>query len=105
MTNKAGFNFQSVENLRKSMLITTRDMADLLGVSRMSYYSWLRDKPLSEKSLSRMKPRLRKMLQIVADHGWPRPEEIVMTSKDRAAKLRGLMGLDETDETDEGEGG
>jgi len=39
-------DFTKVEALRKHMLLTTRDMAELLGVSRMTYYGWVSGKPM-----------------------------------------------------------
>jgi DNA-binding XRE family transcriptional regulator len=39
-------DFRKVEALRKHMLLTTSDMSELLKVSRMTYYGWVKGKPL-----------------------------------------------------------
>ena len=44
--SKFPLDFSKVEALRRHMLLTTSDMAEVFGVSRMTYYGWVKGKPL-----------------------------------------------------------
>ena len=50
MTKNLPLNFKKVEALRKHMLLTTSNMAELLGISRMTYYGWVKGKPVRAKN-------------------------------------------------------
>ena len=49
MTNRAPLDFKKVEALRKHMLLTTSNMAELFTISRMTYYGWVKGKPVRKK--------------------------------------------------------
>lgn len=84
-------DFTKVEALRKHMLLTTRDMAELLGVSRMTYYGWVQGKPLRAANQTHVKLMLKKLLAIMTEHGWPMPEVIASTQKQRKERLIELL--------------
>jgi DNA-binding XRE family transcriptional regulator len=86
MTNTPPLNFKKVEALRKHMLLTTSNMAELLGVSRMTYYGWVKGKPVRKKNDDKVRDILRKMLSILND-GWPQPEVIALEQKQRFERL------------------
>ncbi len=86
MTNTPPLNFKKVEALRKHMLLTTSNMAELLGVSRMTYYGWVKGKPVRKKNDDKVRDILRKMLAILND-GWPQPEVIALEQKQRFERL------------------
>ena len=86
MTNTPPLNFKKVEALRKHMLLTTSNMAELLGVSRMTYYGWVKGKPVRKKNDAKVRDILRKMLSILND-GWPQPEVIALEQKQRFERL------------------
>jgi DNA-binding XRE family transcriptional regulator len=84
-------DFTKVESLRRHMLLTTGDMSELLGVTRMTYYGWLKGKPLRAKNEAKVRARLRQLLSIMATHSWPMPEVIASNQKQRKARLLELL--------------
>lgn len=91
MTPNQDLNFSRVEALRKHMLLTAQDMAVLLGVSRMTYYGWVRGKPLRKTNYDAVKTMLRRLLAVMTDHGWPMPEVIAAEQKQRMEHLVELL--------------
>lgn len=85
------FDFSRVEALRKHMLLTTRDMSELLGVSRMTYYGWVNGKSIRKSNEESVKTMLRKLLAIMTEHGWPMPEVIASDQKQRRQRLDELL--------------
>lgn len=85
------FDFSRVEALRKHMLLTTRDMSELLGVSRMTYYGWVNGKAMRKSNEESVKTMLRKLLMIMTEHGWPMPEIIAAEQKERRQRLDELL--------------
>jgi hypothetical protein len=61
-------------------------MAELLEVSRMTYYGWVKGKPIRQKNDGKVREILRKMLSILND-GWPQPEIIALEQKERFKRL------------------
>jgi len=86
MTNPSPLDFKKVEALRKHMLLTTSNMAELLEVSRMTYYGWVKGKPIRQKNDDKVREILRKMLFILND-GWPEPQIIALEQKERFKRL------------------
>jgi len=84
-------DFEKVEALRKHMLLTSYNMASLLGVSRITYYSWIRGKNVRRTNLVKIRDTVKKLLDIVRDHQWPMPDVIAASQKDRYAKLLELL--------------
>jgi len=91
MTPNPPLDFTKVEALRKHMLLTTNDMASLFGVSRMTYYGWVRGKPLRYNNSEYVKAMLKKLLVIMTEHQWPQPEVIVMSQEQRKQHLEKLL--------------
>ena len=77
---KLALDFKKVEALRRHMLLTTSNMAELLGVSRMTYYGWVKGKPVRKKNDERVRDMLRKLL-VTMENGWPMPEIIAIEQK------------------------
>ena len=84
--SKLPLDFKKVEALRKHMLLTTSNMAELLEVSRMTYYGWVKGKPVRKKNDERVRDMLRQLLAIMGD-GWPMPKIIAIEQKDRFKSL------------------
>ena len=84
-------DFAKVESLRKHMILTTSDMARLFGVSRMTYYGWVRGKPLRKSSDKEVRVVLKQLLSILVDDKWPTPDVIAMESVQRKERLDELM--------------
>lgn len=85
-TNKTPIDFTKVEMLRKHMLLTTNDIAELFGVSRMTYYGWVRGKKIRVDNESRVRERLKQLLKVL-EGGWPQPEIIAIDQKQRKLRL------------------
>jgi DNA-binding XRE family transcriptional regulator len=90
MTNTPPLNFTKVEALRKHMLLTTGNMAELMGVSRMTYYGWVKGKPIRKKNDEKVREVLREMLTMLSD-GWPQPEVIALDQKQRFQRLLEIL--------------
>jgi len=80
-------DFQKVESLRRHMLLNTADMAQLLGVSRVTYYNWVKGKPVRKNNVITVKQKLRGLLNVMTVHSWPPPNVIAMDPKQRLEKL------------------
>lgn len=95
MTLKPPLDFTKVEALRKHMLLTTQDMSELLGVSRMTYYGWVKGKPLRKTNDEHVRTMLRRLLAIMSDHKWPTPEVIASDQKQRKERLLELLNTND----------
>lgn len=84
-------DFSKVEALRKHMLLTTTDMSELLGVSRMTYYGWVRGKPLRKSNDESVRHLLRQMLTLIRDHSWPPPDVIAAEQRQRKERLVAML--------------
>lgn len=84
-------DFAKVEALRKHMLLTAQDMSELLGVSRMTYYGWVRGKALRKANDEVVRAMLKRLLAVMTDHGWPMPEVIAASQKQRKERLVAIL--------------
>jgi hypothetical protein len=76
------------------MLLTTADMSELLGVSRMTYYGWVKGKPLRKSNDESVRKILKRLLSVMTDHNWPLPEVIAASQKERKARLVEILNRD-----------
>lgn len=95
MTPNTEIDFTKVEQLRKHMLLTTSDMSKVLGVTRMTYYSWVNGAKPRKEAIDNIKAMLKKLLAIMVEHKWPMPEVIAMDQRQRKQKLDELLRLQE----------
>jgi DNA-binding transcriptional regulator YiaG len=84
-------DFTKVEALRKHMLLTTLDMSELLGVSRMTYYGWVKGKALRKSNDEAVRAMLKRLLAVMTEHGWPMPEVIAADQKQRKERLLEIL--------------
>jgi DNA-binding transcriptional regulator YiaG len=84
-------DFTKVEALRRHMLLTTSDMSELLGVSRMTYYGWVKGKTLRKANDDAVRAMLKRLLAVMTDHGWPMPEVIAADQKQRKERLLEIL--------------
>jgi excisionase family DNA binding protein len=94
MTLRPPIDFTKVEALRKHMLLTTQDMSELLGVSRMTYYAWVKGKPIRKSNDGHVRTMLKRLLSVMTTHGWPMPEVIASNQKQRKERLVELLNKD-----------
>ena len=83
--------FSKVEELRKHMMLTNSNMAEIIGVSRMTYYSWVKGKPIREKNFKKVQATLRKLLDIMTKHDWPKPSIIALEQSQRFEILKDIL--------------
>jgi DNA-binding XRE family transcriptional regulator len=88
-------DFAKVEVLRRHMLLSVSDMAKVLGVSRVTYYSWVRGKQPRMSNLARVKARIRRMLALLTEQNWPSTEVLEMAQADRVQRLIELLGQEQ----------
>jgi len=91
MMPKPPLDFTKVEALRRHMLLTTQDMSELLGVSRMTYYGWVKGKPLRKSNDEVVRTMLKRLLAVMTEHSWPMPEVIASTQKQRKERLVAIL--------------
>lgn len=84
-------NFNMIEELRKLMLLSTSQMAEILGTTRASYYQWRKGKPIRQSNQEKAVKGVRALLAIVSEYEWPTPEVKGMTSEARYKKLKELL--------------
>lgn len=84
-------DFAKVEALRKHMLLTVRDISDLFGVTRATYYGWLRGKPIRKTNDATVRAVLKRLLAVMTQHSWPMPEIIAADQKQRKERLQELL--------------
>ncbi len=85
-------DFDKIDSLRRHMLLTVGNMADFLGVSRQTWYSWLKGKeyPRRKKELE-VKAQVKKLLYALSQCGWPQPDVIASDQKQRYEKLLAMF--------------
>jgi DNA-binding XRE family transcriptional regulator len=84
-------DFGKVETLRQHMLMTSGQMAQVLGVSRMTYYNWLRGKPVSKPNGDVARQAIRNLIFLMSAHQWPSDEVAKMSSAQRHERLLALL--------------
>jgi DNA-binding XRE family transcriptional regulator len=84
-------DFEKVESLRKHMLLTASDISAILGISRMTYYGWVKGKPIRRNNDMSVRLALKKLLAIMSEHQWPQPSIIGLPQKQRMQKLLELL--------------
>lgn len=95
MMPKPPLDFTKVEALRKHMLLTTQNMAELLGVSRMTYYGWVKGKPIRQSNDDKVREVLKNLLTVMSEHQWPTPEVIALDQKQRLERLLEILNKPE----------
>lgn len=84
-------NFEKIEVLRRHLMLTTTDMAEVFGVSRITYYNWVNGTPLRIKNLNNAKKVVRKLVAIVKEYNWPTEEVRQLDQKQRLQRLLALL--------------
>lgn len=81
-------NFENVEALRKHMLMTINNMAELLGVSRVTYYSWRKGGNIRGSNAQEARSVIRRLAIMAVNKTWPTSEVFVATQEERLAMLK-----------------
>ncbi len=97
---KKSLDFRRVDEFRKAMMLSMTNMAELLGVSRLTYTGWCKGKPIRRANEARAVIAVRDLLAVMTDHNWPSPAAVVMTSKERFVALKALLPKQELEHKD-----
>ena len=69
--SKKPIDFVGIEKKRKETLkITISSMAALFGVSRMTYYGWVKGKPIRDANDEAVRAMVRRLAFAVRKHNW-----------------------------------
>lgn len=90
-------DFAKVEALRKHMLLTMDNMAELCRVSRVTYSKWVeaaeagKTTRLRKANDATVRATLKTLLDIMVSHDWPMPEVIAAEQARRYTMLLALL--------------
>ena len=82
-------DFQRVETLRRNMLITTDQIADLFETSRQTYYNYVKGNSAPHpRKLEKIKEVVRRLVFLAVEQEWPSSDLIGARSHDRFSALK-----------------
>ena len=84
-------DFKKLEVLRERAKLTKAEFASLYGVSRMTYYSWVRGQPVRPKNEWFVRRASRMLLELVREEKWPEAGVEHLPSSERMQRLNKLM--------------
>lgn len=90
MQPQTPIDFAKVESLRRHMALTVANMADFFGVSRETYYNWLRGKRPRPRMEAVLRNKLRILFFVMTEYNWPTPDAIAAERPERYEKLLAL---------------
>ena len=91
--SEATIVFEKVELVRQHMQLTIKDMCELLGVSRASYYKWVEGGPIRERNEKKVKDILRQLLPLLKNGAWPPQGAKHWSSEQRLNALLEILGV------------
>lgn len=83
--------FENIERVRKSMLITMAQLAELIGVTRATYYNWVQGKPVKHVNKVKLKAVMNSLVSLAVIHNWPTQEALQASRKERFELLKTLL--------------
>lgn len=86
-----GLDFAKVDALRRHMLLTVDSMVKLLGVSRVSYYNWVKGGKMRKPMQDHIRGVTRRLVVCVSQHNWPDDAVYVANQKQRLEMLQNLL--------------
>lgn len=99
MTDLPKLDIAKVERLREKMLLTKGQMANVLGISRVHYYTLLeasasgRAEDMRKSTRERVRHGLVRLLTVAQKHHWPLKEHADMPPSQRFERLKKLAGI------------
>lgn len=82
-------DFKQIEALRRRMLFTVESMAILYGVTRVTYYNWL--KGAKVRRPEQVRKVTRGLLACVSDYNWPTTDVLYAKQSERLALAQSLL--------------
>jgi DNA-binding XRE family transcriptional regulator len=89
--SKKPLDFAKVDALRKHMMLRHADMAEIFGVSRVTYNSWIKGTYPRVKKDAEVRVALNKLINIMTKYDWPQANVIVMSANERKETLFALL--------------
>lgn len=87
-----GLSFQLVEKFRKDNLhISSEQMAELLGVTRMTYYRWKTGGPIRRTRGQHASALVASLVEVVRSGQWTSDEAKSYPREERLTKLKELL--------------
>lgn len=90
-SNPQPLDFAKIDWMRRRMLLSVGDIAHLFGVTRATYYGWLKGTPLRKSNDEAVRDMLKRLLSLVTDHSWPTPEAMAADQKKRREMVIALL--------------
>ena len=90
-TTPKPLDFAKVEVLRRHMVLTSAQMAKLIGVSRVTYYNWVHGKPVRTKNEAAVKSTVRKLIALANEQKWPTKEALALPAGRKFERLLALI--------------
>lgn len=84
-------NFALVEQLRERALLRKKDMAQLFGVTQLTYQNWVAGKSIRKSKEAKVSAVLSQLVQLIQLHNWPDPTTARLTGAKRFATLKALL--------------
>ena len=70
MTQTPKLDFSKVELLRNRLGLSSADVASAMGVSRMTYYLWVRGQAMRPKNANKVKKVVKVLLDLLKSKEW-----------------------------------
>lgn len=80
-----------IEALRKHMLLTVDSMVKLYGITRVTYYNWLRGKAMRKSMAEQVRKVTRQLVTCVSKYNWPYDAVFVANQAERLKMLQDLV--------------
>lgn len=85
-------NFRDVDQFRKTrLLISAKRMSEFFGVSRMTYYRWVKHGDVQERFDARNREVMTQLISFCREHNWPDADTRKLTQAQRYDKLTALL--------------
>lgn len=84
-------DFAKVDALRAHMLLTVDSMTTLLGVSRVSYYNWLKGAKMRDTTQAKIRKVTRSLVALVSNQTWPNDAVFVAKQPERLKMLQDIL--------------
>jgi|TARA_R110000868_G_scaffold21613_11_gene89461 DNA-binding XRE family transcriptional regulator len=82
-----------MEECRTNLKLRVVDMAKVIGVSRITYYKWMKGGNMRHTTLTGVEAILRKITHIMREQHWPSGPEMTISSERRAERLLSLLSF------------
>lgn len=86
--NNTTVDFSQAEAVRKHAMLTIDSMRDLLGVSRVTYYKWIKGGKIRKAKAEHVRRVVKDIAYLIATGQWPIAEAFSADQKTRLTLLK-----------------